>query len=315
MNQAIHNPKSLIVRPGADATGMRMTSNGLVLDCPLPWLAGPESQVLAVGTETIDADGTWLLRDGETLTGVLIGQSGVPLEAETIRLYRRMFALTRGLNRYRIWNRVPHINSVAAGEENYLAFNSGRHHAFIEEFGGIHRSDLTAASAVGTNDGALAIAFAAGPGRVEHYENPLQTPSENYSERYGHRPPLFARGSRIHLTDGASCWHLSGTASIRLSETVGGDFTSQLGITLENIERMLEVMAVPTQRTAAWKVFLRDRQDLAVCRQRLGEVYPGEVDQMLFVEADICRSDLLLEIEGHFHQSPSPSSPPNRSSP
>lgn len=301
MNLVDHVPKSLFVRAGARAAYVRETSGGLVFECPMPWLAGPESQLLANGTETIPAADGWMLNTGSSLAGVLIGDSGVSLEKETLRIYRKMLDLTRGLNRYRIWNFIPRINAVVSGVENYVAFNSGRYRAFIEEFGGIHLTDLSAASAVGANGEALAVAFVAGQDRVENFESPLQSPSSSYPECYGENPPLFSRGSKIQGPDGITCWHLSGTASIRCSETIGRDFASQLEITLENIGRMLDVMAVPKLRKAAWKVFLRDRRDLDFCRQRLSEAYPSEMDQMLFVETDICRRDLLLEIEGTFH--------------
>ena len=304
MNHETQLFKSLIVQTGTSETGIRATDGGLVLDCPMPWLAGPESQILAHGNEAIRLADGWALNAGSSLAGVLIGKQGVPLQEETLRLYRIMLNLTRGLNRYRIWNYVPHINNVIDGIENYVAFNSGRHRAFTEEFGGIHPANLSAASAVGIKGSSLAIAFVAGPARVDHFENPLQIPSSSYPERYGVNPPLFARGSRIRGADGVTCWHLSGTASIRSSETIGQCFSSQLNITLENIERMLNVMAVPAQRIAAWKVFLRDRRDLELCRQRLSEVYPEKLNQVLFVEADICRSNLLLEIEGVFHNTP-----------
>lgn len=315
MRHATSHSKALIFRSGAGATGVSVADGGLFLDCSMPWLAGPASQLLAQGGGPVPADEGWLLQDGDTQAGVLLGTAGAPLEAEALRLYRRLFALTRGLNRYRIWNLVPHINAVVAGEENYRAFNTGRHRAFTEEFGGIHPRDLSAASAVGIKGGGLAVAFVAGPGSVDHFENPLQIPSARYPDRYGKNAPLFARGSRIRAAGGSTWWHLSGTASIRASETIGSDFPRQLETTLENIERMLSVMVVPASRHATWKVFLRDRRHLEPCRQRLAEVYPAEVDQMMFVEADICRRDLLVEIEAIFHQVPSSTACPTDSPP
>lgn len=267
----------------------------------MPWLAGPLSQGLASGGKWELTDGDWLLRTGETLAGVLLGTAGAAMEEEAHRLYQRLFAHTRGLNRYRIWNYVPLINAAVAGEENYMAFNSGRYRAYAAEFGGICHSDFSAASAVGVKGGPLALAFVAGPSQVEHFENPLQTPASLYPARYGKNAPLFARGSRIMGASGPECWHLSGTASIRSSETTGGnDFARQLETTLENIDSMLAVMEVPASRQAAWKIFLRDRKHLEWCRQRLGEVYPSELERMMFLEADICRSDLLVEIEAIF---------------
>lgn len=304
MNRSIDHPLPLIFRAGAAATRVDAAGGGLRLDCPMPWLAGPETQTLATGAALVRGDDGWLLQGAELMAGVLVGDGGASLEDEAFQLYRRMFAATRGLNRYRIWNYVPGINAVVAGVENYMAFNSGRYRAFTEQFGGIHAQDLSAASAVGTQGGSLAVAFVAGPDPVSHFENPLQTPSACYPERYGKKSPLFARGSRIQAADGATCWHLSGTASIRGSETIGGDFARQLDITLENIERLLREMAVPAERQAAWKVFLRNPGDLEACRRRLALAYPAEVERMMFLEADICRGDLLLEIEAMFQRNP-----------
>ncbi|MEI6606088.1 MAG: hypothetical protein WCP35_12305 [Verrucomicrobiota bacterium] len=303
MRHSSSHSQSLVFRADAAAMAVRVDPAGLLLDCSMPWLAGPPSQLLVQGGTPLVADDAWLLQTEDTLAGVLLGNVGGSLESETQHLYGRLFALTRGLNRYRIWNFVPHINTEVAGVENYLAFNSGRHQAFTHEFGGISPKDLSAASAVGIQRGPLALAFVAGSACVEHFENPLQLPSARYPERYGKNSPLFARGSKVQAATGDTWWHLSGTASIRASETIGSDFSQQLEVTLENIQRMLDVMAVPTRRHATWKIFLRNRRHLALCREQLARIYPNEVDQMTFVEADICRRDLLLEIEAIFQQS------------
>lgn len=287
------HPESLIFRPNAASLVADDHGHDCIIDCPMPWLAGPLAQGLTHYASPASHD--------QTVAGILIGNQDADLETETLRLYRELFALTSGLNRHRIWNFVPHINRVIAGTEHYVSFNSGRHRAYTEQFGTIRHQDLSAASAVGTRCGPLAIAFIASPDHVDHFENPLQTPAANYPERYGKLAPLFARGSRVHSTTGPTCWHLSGTASIRSAETIGSDFHSQLETTLENIRCLLDLMELPPQRTATWKVFLRDRADLAVCQQRLATIYPSDVQTMMFVEADICRSDLLLEIEAVFH--------------
>jgi chorismate lyase/3-hydroxybenzoate synthase len=304
MNHLPNQLKSLIFQAGATATSVHALDDCVVLASPMPWLAGPETQLSAHGAALDCGAGGWLVQGADTLAGVLVGSGAASIEEEAFQLYRRMFAITSGLNRYRLWNYVPNINAEVAGVENYVAFNAGRHRAFIEQRGGIFTPDLPAASALGTKGGTFALAFAAGTAPVTHYENPLQMPAACYPQRYGNNPPLFARGSKVTAADGSTCWHLSGTSSIRRSDTIGTDFDHQFTITLENIAQILTDMAVPTERHAAWKVFLRDRRDLAVCRQRLAEVFPTEVAQMMFLEADICRRDLLLEIEAVFHQVP-----------
>ena len=304
MNRPAPHSQSLIFRAGAAVTGVAVTPDCLELACQMPLLAGPESQVLAHGAVRAGGDADWLVGGADTLAGALVSRGGASLAEEAWQLYRRMFALTRGLTPYRIWNYVPRINERVAGVENYVAFNAGRHRAFEEHFGGIAARDLAAASAVGTRGGALALAFLAGTAPARGYENPLQTPAARYPDCYGPRAPLFVRGGKVDAPDGFTCWHLSGTASIRAAATVGGDFACQMDVTLENIGRMLREMAVPAGRQAAWKVFLRDPRDLDYCRQRLAAVYPDEVAGMMFLEADICRRDLLVEIEAMFHAGP-----------
>jgi enamine deaminase RidA (YjgF/YER057c/UK114 family) len=304
MNSSPLQPKSLIVCPGAVAAQVTVAYDRMVLDCPLSWLAGPESQLLAQGSTLVHNENGALLHGTHLLAGVLLGKGAQSLEEESCELYRRMFAITHGLNRYRLWNYVPRINDRIAGVENYVAFNAGRHRAFIEQFGGIHPRELSAASALGSTGGTVALVFIAGPDPVKHYENPLQIPAAHYPECYGKNAPLFARGSRVHAPDGSTSWYLSGTASIRGCASIGADFSHQLQITLENIQRMLVEMEVPVARHAAWNVFLRDRRDLEICRQRLADTFPDDVHQMTFLEADICRSDLLLEIEASFRTLP-----------
>lgn len=290
MNRPSDYSSPLIFRPATAATPAPVPPNHLVVDARISSLAGPDAQLLANGVDQ--------------LAGVLVAQGSASLEEETYELYREMFAMTRGLNRYRIWNYLPRINAVVDGVENYQSFNAGRYRAFMEQFGGIFAHDISAASALGTPSGSLTLAFVAGSDPVRHYENPLQTPAAHYPERYGKKSPLFARGSVVDAANGTTTWHLSGTASVRNSETIGCDFDHQLKVTMENIDRMLGEMAVPAERQASWKVFLRHRRNLDVCRQRLAEAYPNEIEQMMFLEADICRSDLLLEIEGIFHAGP-----------
>ena len=301
MSYICESRKSLVFRCDDDRVGIHVTDEGLIFGCTMPWLSGPKSQLLAYGSEMSRLDHGWILKGRGVLSGVLIGKSRAPIREESRRLYRSIFSLTRGLNCYRVWTFVPDINAVVDQIENYQSFNSGRHQAFVDEFDGIYPLNISAASAVGIKGDALVIAFVAGRDRVDHFENPLQVAAAKYPEIYGKNPPLFARGSKITNEQGTPYWHLSGTASIRVSDTIGRDFMSQLEITLENISRMLGTMNVPLQRYAAWKIFLRDRKYLSACKKRLNEIYPDEIEQMVFVETDICRSDLLLEIEAFFY--------------
>jgi enamine deaminase RidA (YjgF/YER057c/UK114 family) len=142
--------------------------------------------------------------------------------------------------------------------------------------------------------------------RLVGLENPLQTPSYCYSKRYSPKSPKFSRAVALLLGDYMTTW-ISGTASIVNSETCHlGDIEGQTQQTLDNIERLigaenftrqgLEGAGATLQDLARVRVYIKRPEDYARCRQlceqRLGRV------PTVYVIADVCRSDLLVEIEG-----------------
>ena len=96
---------------------------------------------------------------------------------------------------------------------------------------------------------------------------------------------------------------ISGTASIRDHRTVGrGDPLTQCSMTLENLATLLaQVTAAPLSRlggAAHWKIYLRDPALLAGVSEELDRAM-DPASPRLYVAGDICRMDLLLEIEGY----------------
>jgi hypothetical protein len=103
---------------------------------------------------------------------------------------------------------------------------------------------------------------------------------------------------------------LSGTASIEGHRSVGeGDWLLQFRTTVRNLRIMLERMQVSSalvpatwQRdgieSAAFKCYLRHPESLALVREWVQETC-GTDEHFCYVQADICRADLDLEIEGY----------------
>lgn len=290
----------LIFIPGADHLSVDIGDDGIRFACPMPRLAGPASQCLATGSSVRRIDHGALLEgsDGD-LAGVLLAEENLPLEEASERLFTRLFSLLDGRQVRRIWSFVPAINDRVDGRENYLAFNAGRHRAFTRLWGEILPDALPAASALGIGGSRIGLAFSAGPSGISLFENPLQVPACWYPERYGKLPPLFARGSRTRQGND-EVWHLSGTASIKGSDTIGCDIREQLAHTIENSRVVLEKMAVPAGLPGSWKVFLRHAEDLEIARAALEKAWPDAAHQWLYLRADICRSSLLVEIEAVF---------------
>jgi hypothetical protein len=270
----------------------------------MPVLAGSGVEaVLSDAPEPGVRDGYTLYDRGALLAGFAVEAPGLEPESAARELYGRLFSVTAGLHLYRIWNYVPRINAATDGMENYRLFCRGRSVAFEERFGGAFQRSLPSASAVGMATGPLAVAFLAGRATPRHFENPRQTPAFEYPPKYGPRPPSFSRATAVKA--GGERWiFISGTAAIRGHASVADrDFDGQLACTLENLDLIGRAAGVGAGLggSAGWrrslKIFLRNPSDLEAAQSRLGRdlVRPG--DAVSYIRADICRSDLLVEIE------------------
>ncbi len=222
------------------------------------------------------------------------------------RRYRELLALVEEEgypHLLRIWNYFPQINAEYDGLEVYQRFSRGRAQAFAEHYGEFH-DRLPAASAVGLRSGGLYVYFIASrtPGR--HRENPRQVSAYRYPPQYGPRSPSFARGTFKRWQAGEVLF-ISGTASIVGHETRHrGDPLAQFEETLRNLLTLIEVTArdegVPWSGLSALtsvKVYLRDPAHHALLAPRLDAALGGALP-VLYLRGDLCRRDLLLEIEG-----------------
>ena len=201
----------------------------------------------------------------------------------------------------RCWNYLPRINVSDHGMERYRQFNIGRQDAFIAA----HRSylaDSPSASALGTMDGGVVVYFLASHAEPQTIENPRQISAYHYPDQYGPRSPTFSRATLLPLP-GMEALFISGTASIVGHETVHhGDIAEQTAETLRNIEIIVEQANLKSQlggfatRDLCLKVFIRHKENLEtvarVIRQHLG----GTIE-VTWLQADICRAELLVEIE------------------
>lgn len=238
----------------------------------------------------------------------LLGAACIPLagdlEAVAHRLYTDLFAATRGLHLARIWNYVPGINAPGAdGLENYRLFSRARSLAFEHEYGAGFKQLLPAASAVGAQADALTIAFAATPAPVHHFENPQQVAAYDYPVEYGPRPPSFARAT---VVDGAArrTVFISGTAAIRGHVTVAPHrLLPQLECALDNLRRMSQTCGLGADldrggRSARhFKVYLRHAADQPAVADILDRELLTKSDHVTYLQADICRESLVVEIE------------------
>jgi chorismate lyase/3-hydroxybenzoate synthase len=300
------NTQHLRVRFGQPETQLAAEEDGVTVALRVPHLAGPESEVILKTEGQIEtpAVGSVLLTGGEWLAGAVVRPLRGPLDELALSLYREVLLHARGWSIVRIWNYVPDINNETTGLENYRRFNLGRWQAYHDAFGGGLAAHLPAASAVGLADDQLTIVFLATRQSVRSVENPEQLPAWRYPQTYGPKAPSFVRGMVTTGFGRRKAW-ISGTASIRGHESVQpGDVPGQLAVTLENLELVLESMALPPltdpgRMRHLTKVYLRHRSELERVRETLsalGLPHFGD-DAVMYLEAAVCRAELELEIE------------------
>lgn len=231
-----------------------------------------------------------------------------PLQRAAEAAYREVFALLDTLGftyLYRFWNYLPHINAHSHGLERYRQFNLGRHDAFAQLCTAARHNGAAqapAACALGTAQGPMTIAFLAGHIAPQRIENPRQVSAYHYPQQYGARSPLFSRATRVSLPR-QELLLISGTASVVGHATMHvGDAAAQARETITNVESVLAEANRLSRgpkfgwRDLACRVYVRRRDDLARIRAVLEEAV-GDALHAAYLQADICRDDLLLEIE------------------
>jgi chorismate lyase/3-hydroxybenzoate synthase len=302
---AVHRPAAACRVIFTRTAGELEPSSEPGLRVALPVLAGPAAEsLLDAATPAGAREGFTVFEGDQRRAGFAVAAADLELEAAAAELYRRLFAATRGLHLQRIWNYVPHINAHVGGLENYRRFCRGRSLAFERHFGSAFEQRLPAASGVGTTSGALAVAFLASETRPTHFENPRQVPAFHYPAEYGPRAPSFSRATLAGGADGARQLFISGTAAIRGHATVAvGDLAGQLDCTVENLRALGETTGLgaglgspAAQRH--FKVYLRRAADLPRVQAHLTASLLRPDDVVSYLHADLCRSDLLVEIEG-----------------
>jgi enamine deaminase RidA (YjgF/YER057c/UK114 family) len=191
----------------------------------------------------------------------------------------------------------------------YPQFNEVRNHKY-SEFGLIHNPDTdkaqaeriylpsstgiqgdTSSGSCGTMD-VFAIVRQPHSGAVI---KPIIGRKQNSAFRYG---SAFSRAMSIREKDATQIL-ISGTASIDESgQTVyKGDVRSQILKTLEVIEALISPERVTLQDICKATVFLKHKKDLDIYLKVMDENGLSDLPAVV-VQADVCREDLLFELDG-----------------
>jgi enamine deaminase RidA (YjgF/YER057c/UK114 family) len=136
-------------------------------------------------------------------------------------------------------------------------------------------------------------------------ENPHQVAAYDYAHQYGPEQPKFVRAMAVISGDWALTF-ISGTASITASESrFHNDIEQQTRQTLDNIEALIspanfdahggDGFGATLNDIVLARAYIKRQSDYpaakAICRARLGDA------PVVYVIADVCREELLVEIE------------------
>jgi chorismate lyase / 3-hydroxybenzoate synthase len=162
---------------------------------------------------------------------------------------------------------------------------------------------VPAASAVGSPAGSpISIYFLAARQPPKMIENPRQTSAYHYPPKFGRHSPIFSRACLLSESAGTNLF-VSGTSSIVGHETIHhGDVAAQTRETMANINVLVEEAnrVVGSARYSLdglkFKVYVRQPSDFSAIEGALAGSLPSSTP-IVYLQADVCREDLLVEIE------------------
>lgn len=243
------------------------------------------------------------------------------IEQDSIRAFEQMVEILRAEGMtidhvIRQWNYVGEILKIIDAKgldlQNYQVFNEVRGRFYHQHR---VREDFPAATGIGVKTPGVSIDFYAvqplgdGVATIAVNNRKQQNPYVYDQEvligsapvkKAAKQPPQFER-ARLLRMPGSATLFLSGTASIVGQETVGvGDVEEQTRVTIANLEELSRSVE-ESQKTDAWRynllrVYVKNEEDFSlvvpICKAHFPDI------PIIFVQADVCRDNLLMEIEG-----------------
>ena len=194
----------------------------------------------------------------------------------------------------RVWNYLGAINQGDGDAERYKHFCDGR----ATGMGDFFAEGFPAATAIGHHGDPhrLQVYLLACDQPGTRVENPRQVSAWRYPRQYGRTPPSFARAMALPAQDVLA---ISGTAAVvGHASAHQDDLDAQLEETLTNLEALLASagMAAGFDTRSPLKAYVRHGADAPRVRAFLHSRLPGV--PVLLLHGDICRSELLVEIDG-----------------
>lgn len=195
----------------------------------------------------------------------------------------------------RLWNYLDAINLGDDDAERYRLFCAGRARG-MQAAPGV---PFPAATAIGRQDGQrrLQVYGLAARNAGTPVENPRQVSAWRYPRQYGPTAPTFARG----MLDTPSQLLISGTAAVvGHASRHHDDLAAQVDETLANLDSLLQQAgagAASFGPRSFLKAYVRDHADAPFVARAVASRVPM-LGGLLLLGGDICRRELLVEIDG-----------------
>jgi enamine deaminase RidA (YjgF/YER057c/UK114 family) len=246
----------------------------------------------------------------------IVGAASIPADLLQRRVTETYGAIAAKLDKLaarhpvRLWNHIPSIHErMDADRDRYMVFNAGRYEAFTQWYGGADGFDreVATASGVGHSGADLVVHCLAAVAPGVAIDNPRQIAPHRYSARYGPLPPCFARAT---LLKSPGLILVGGTASIKGEDSLHrADLRQQLDETLTNLASVVETAHRKFGRAAHhprehWldryrevRVYYPKPADAAELESAVRDAF-APACRIEMRRADLCRCELLVEIEG-----------------
>lgn len=256
----------------------------------------------------------------------LMGDRGDTIQQSAEKAFQQATRILKeeGLSIHHIirqWNyveNIAHVEDVDKALQNYQVFNDVRTQYYNM---GIFKNGYPAATGIGMNTGGVIVGFIAISDSDQVHVQPIHNPRQIDAHQYSKRvlvgrttgitkekcTPKFERGKMVSLGD-RHHMYVSGTASIVGEKTMHpGDVEGQTLTTIENIyqlfskENQTEMglnFEISQIQFSHLRVYVKYQKDIPavqkICESKLN------CKSSLYLESDVCREDLLVEIEGIF---------------
>lgn len=222
----------------------------------------------------------------------------------------------------RQWNYIERIIDFTDNSQHYQIFNDVRSNFYASS---TFPRGYPSATGIGMNFGGVILEFLAFKPVSEVQIIPLQSPVQVNAHQYSPQvlsnnqytsiscirsTPKFERGKALYGHRGGILF-VSGTAAIKGETTASPyDVAMQTHLTLQNIDNLISpdnlkrngIHNCFNTKPLLLRVYVKNARDVGVVKNIVDEYAPHS--PVIYLQADICRPELLVEIEGVFRLYP-----------